>query len=344
MRRLKILVWHVHGGYLSALMRVDHDWYLPVKPDRSAGYVGRGHTFDLPDYVREVPAEQVRDLDLDAVIFQSPQNYERDQFEVLSPRQQRLPKIYLEHNTPRPHPVETKHLIDDPDVLLVHVTQYNRLMWDNGRTPSVVIEHSVAIDPTIAYSGTLARGISVVNGMPRRGRLAGHDLFLQARRSIPLDIAGMETEQMGGLGDIAYRDLHRRVATYRFLFSPMRYSSLPLAVVEALTIGMPIVALATTELPSVIVDGESGFISCDPEVLLRRMKALVEDRELALRMGRKARALAQERFSLERFVRDWNAALALVTGAPSGSVVSASTGGPAPAVTAKTGAATKGSR
>ena len=75
----------------------------------------------------------------------------------------------------------------------------------------------------------------------------------------------MRTEEFGGLGDIPYRDLHRLTARYRFLFSPMRYTSLPLAVIEAMTIGMPVVALATTALPDVIQDGVNGFVSQDPE-------------------------------------------------------------------------------
>jgi len=163
MRRLKILIWHIHGSYLNTLARVDHDWYLPVKPGRPEGYGGRGSTFDLPDYVREVPAGCVRDLDLDLVIYQTPKNYFEDQFEILGAKQRLLPKIYLEHNTPKPNAVETRHLIDDPNVLLVHVTHYNQLMWDNGRTPTVVVEHSVAIDPAIRYRGYLERVITVVN-------------------------------------------------------------------------------------------------------------------------------------------------------------------------------------
>jgi hypothetical protein len=198
MRRLNILIWHIHGSYLNTLARLDHNWYLPIKPGRPEGYGGRGPTFDLPDYVREVPAEQVRNLDLDLIIYQTPKNYFEDQFELLSSEQRRLPKIYLEHNTPKPNAVDTRHPIDDPDVLLVHVTHYNRLMWDNGRTPTIVIEHSVAIDPTIRYSGHLERGITVVNGMQKRPRVAGYDLFLHARQKVPLDAVGMETEAFGG--------------------------------------------------------------------------------------------------------------------------------------------------
>ena len=314
MRRLKILIWHIHGSYLNSLARIEHDWYLPVRPGRPEGYGGRGPTFDLPDYVREVPSERVRDLPLDLIIYQTPKNYYEDQFEILSEEQRRLPRIYLEHNTPKPHASDTRHPVDDPGVLLIHVTHYNRLMWDNGRTPTKVIEHSVAIDPSIRYSGQLARGITVVNGMQKRPRIAGYDLFLDARMGIPLDAVGMETEAFGGLGDIPYRHLHRRVADYRFLFSPMRYTSLPLAVIEAMTIGMPVVALATTALPTVIEHGVSGYVSCDMDELTHHMRALLSDRALAERLGANARRVALDRFNLTRFIREWNAAFAEVIG------------------------------
>jgi glycosyltransferase involved in cell wall biosynthesis len=311
-RRLNILIWHIHGSYLNTLARLEHNWYLPVKPGKPEGYGGRGPTFQLPDYMVEVPAEQVKDLKLDLIIFQSPKNYFEDQYEILSPEQRALPKIYLEHNTPQPHPVNTKHPVDDQNVLLVHVTQFNRLMWDNGQTTTVVIEHSVALEPGPGYSGTREQGITVINSMQKRPRIAGYDLFLKAREAVPLQAVGMMTEELGGLGDVPYRDLHRTVAEYRFLFSPIRYTSLPLAVIEGMTLGMPVVALATTELPTVITNGETGFISCNPDELVERMKLLLADPAEAQRIGSNARKLAQERFGLERFIHDWNAAFRLV--------------------------------
>ena len=317
MRRLNILIWHIHGSYLNALARIEHNWFLPTKPGKPEGYGGRGPTFDLPDYVREVPAEEVRGLQLDLIIYQTPKNYFEDQYEILSPQQRRLPKIYLEHNTPKPNAVDTRHPVaeaHDADLLLVHVTHYNRLMWDNGDTPTAVIEHSVAIDPEARYTGRLERGITVINGMQKRPRIAGYDLFLQARQAVPLEAVGMQTEEFGGLGDVPYRDLHRLVAEYRFLFSPIRYTSLPLAVIEGMTLGMPVVALATTELPTVIENGVTGYISCNLDELIVAMRELLADPQKARRIGTRARAVARERFSLQRFARDWNAAFSLVTG------------------------------
>ncbi len=312
MRRLKILVWHVHGGYLSALTRTEHDWYVPIKRGCPPGYVGRGLTFDLPGEVREVPAEQVRDLrHLDLILCQSPKNYFEDQPHILSAAQRALPTIYLEHNAPRQHPTDTRHPIDDPNVLLVHVTRFNRLMWDSGATPTVVIEHSVAVDPDAVYRGRIAQGITLVNHIQRRARLAGFDLFQRARQALPIEAVGMGTSELGGLGDIPYRDLHRLMAEYRFLFSPMRYSSMPLSVVEAMTLGMPVVALATTDMPSLIQNGVNGYLSCDIEELIERMRTLLTDPALAQRLGHNARAVAQERFGLERFIREWNDAFEL---------------------------------
>ena len=288
MRPLNILIWHIHGAYLTAITQTIHNWYVPTKPHGPEGYVGRGKDSTMPPYVREIPAEEVRNLDLNVVICQTPRNYELDRFEILSTDQQRLPTIYLEHN---------------------------RLMWDNGHIPTRVIEHSVAIDPTLRYDGQRREGIVVVNELQRRGRMAGFDLFEQMRQRVPLTVAGMKSAEIGGIGEIHYSQLHHRVAEYRFLFSPMRYSSLPLAVIEAMTIGMPIVALATTELPTVIQNGIHGFVSADPDELIERMQFLLDNPVEAKRMGDNARHLALSRFSLSRFVQDWNAVLLEVTSA-----------------------------
>ncbi|MCC7022358.1 MAG: glycosyltransferase family 4 protein [Thermomicrobiales bacterium] len=309
MSRLRILIWHIHGSYLNALARVDHDWYLPIKPGRPEGYGGRGRTFDLPENLIEIPAEEVRERDFDVVVLQTPKNLHEDLPELLGPEGRDLPLLYLEHNVPRPDAVNTRHPFADRPGLLVHVTHYNRLMWDNGETPTRVIEHSVAIDPSITWDGSLPRAITVTNGMQGRPRITGHDLFLQARERVPLDVVGMQTEAFGGLGDVPYRDLHRLTARYRCLFSPMRYTSMPLAVVEAMTIGMPVVALATTALPDVIEDGVNGFCAQDPETLIDRLEALIADPGLAQAIGARGRETARERFGIDRFRADWDAAL-----------------------------------
>lgn len=325
MRPLRILSWHVHGSYLFSLVQAPHEFYLPVKPGRPEGYGGRWGSFPWPANVHEVPAEEVRGLALDCVLFQSRKNYLHDQCEVLSPAQQRLPQIYLEHDPPREHPTETRHLVNDPNTLLVHVTHFNALMWDSGRTPTRVVEHGVMAPEGVRYSGELERGLVVVNGLARRGRRLGADIFERVRAEVPLDLVGTSSAELGGLGEIPHHELPAFEARYRFFFNPIRYTSLPLALCEAMMVGMPIVALATTEVAAVVQNGVTGFVSTNVSQLVERMRELLADRAQARQMGEEARRYARERFGIERFVREWNEIFALVTGTvPAPAAVSAS--------------------
>jgi len=314
-RRLRILTWHVHGSYLWYLSHVPHEIFLPVRPGRPEGYGGRppDSTFPWPDNVHEVPADEVAALDLDCVLSQSRRNWFEDRADVLSPAQQALPRIHLEHDPPRKSPTDTRHFVDDPDALLVHVTAFNRLMWDNGGTPTTVIEHGVAVPDGVRCTGELPRGLVVVNNLARRGRRLGADVFAEVRRTVPLDLVGMGWEDCDGLGEVPPRELAAFAAPYRFFFNPIRYTSLGLAVCEAMMIGMPVVGLATTEMTTVVQNGVSGWLDTDPARLVDGMRTLLDRPELARRMGAAARETALRRFAIDRFVTDWDAAFASVT-------------------------------
>jgi hypothetical protein len=307
------LTWHVHGNYLLYLSRARVEFYLPVAPGQP-GYGGRGTTFPFPASVRDVPADAVRDLDLDCVLFQSRQNYLVDRHEILSAEQQSLPRIYLEHDPPQEHPTNTRHPVDDPGTLLVHVTPFNELMWDSGSTPTLVIEHGVCVADDARYTGELEKGIVVVNHLRKRGRRLGLDVFEHARCVVPLDLVGMDAESLGGLGEVQPGDLARFEARYRFFFHPIRYTSLGLALIEAMIVGMPVVGLATTELTTVIENGRTGFISTDVKQLIEAMRMLLADPGKARRIGEQARCAALDRFSIERFAREWEDAFSTVVG------------------------------
>jgi hypothetical protein len=312
-RPLRVLTWHVHGNYLLYLSRASVEFYLPVRPP-APGHGGRGTTFPFPESVRDVPAEAVRDLEFDCILFQSRRNYLEDQYELLSDDQLALPRIYLEHDPPQEHPTDTRHPVDDPDAIVVHVTPFNDLMWDTGSTPTRVIEHGVFLMEDVRYSGELPLGIAVVNNLRRRGRRLGADVFERVRGSVPLDLVGMDAESLGGLGEVAPLELARFEARYRFFFNPIRYTSLGLAVIEAMMIGLPVVGLATTEMATVIENGVSGFVDTDVTRLIDPMRDLVSDPERARRLGERARRTALERFSIDRFAREWEDVFATVCG------------------------------
>lgn len=308
---MNVLIWQIHGSYLNTLVRSfaggPHRFYLPTKPDKPEGYGGRGPTFPWSDETVNVPAEEVRDLDL--IIYQSEKNFREDSQEILTEEQRGAPAIFLEHNTPQGRINDMVHPVNDPGVLLVHVTHFNDLFWDSGKTPTRVIDHAVV--PTGGgCTGGLEKGVSLVNDLPRRRRVVGGDVFLKAREEVPLDLFGFNSLEVGGFGDLPQAEVHERMKPYRFYFNPIRYTSLPLSVLEAMEIGLPVVALATTELVSVIKDGENGVIGTDVGYLIERMRGLLDDPEEARRLGEAGRRTIRERFGLERFATDWEAAFA----------------------------------
>jgi glycosyltransferase involved in cell wall biosynthesis len=176
-----------------------------------------------------------------------------------------------------------------------------------------VIEHGVAVPAGVHYRGELERGLVITNHLARRGRRMGADLFSAMRTELPLDLLGMGAPELGGLGEIDHPALPGFAIRYRFLFSPVRYSSLSLSTLEMMMTGMPVVALATTEMATVIEHGVSGFAATDTRQLAPCMLALLNDAGLARRLGEGARRTAMERFSVDRFSADWDAALRYVT-------------------------------
>lgn len=312
-RPLRVLTWHVHGNYLYYLTQAPHEFYVIAKPGYPPGYAGRAGVLPWCANVHEVDASEVAKHDFDVIVYQHKQHWEHDRFELLGESQRQLPRIYIEHDPPQEVPFEQRHWVDDREALLVHVTPFNDLMWDSGATPTRVIEHGVLVPDSARYSGEIARGIVVVNHLRGRGRRLGADVFEAVRREVPLDLVGMDAESLGGIGEISNVDLAQFVSQYRFFFNPIRWTSLGLAIVEAMTVGLPIVGLATAELASVIRDGESGFIDTRVDRLIDRMQALNADAALARHLGEGARRVALERFSIDRFSRDWDLALREVT-------------------------------
>jgi hypothetical protein len=316
---IDVLTWPVHGAYMRALAQVPVRWHLPVGSGR-LGYGGAGTGW--AGSIVEVPVEELGERRFDVVVYQHREHYDVDRWTVLDDAQRAAPVVYLEHDPPRMSPTDTVHPATEPGVTVVHVTAFNALMWDT-RVPSVVIDHGVEVP---LEPGELARdsGVVVINDLAARGRRLGWDVYLEARRDLPLELIGMGAAEVGGWGEVDPLTVAAFVAEHRFLFSPIRYTSLGLGILEAMAAGVPVIGLATTELPTVVRNGMEGFIDNDVRRLVAAGRRLVADRELAREMGARARARVAERFGVDRFVREWTELLTTV--AAGGGIVAGAVG------------------
>ncbi|MDT3398147.1 glycosyltransferase [Streptomyces sp. B1866] len=323
---MNVLIWHVHGSWTTAFVQGPHTYLVPVLPDRGPDGLGRARTYPWPDSVAEVPPERLRDAPVDLVVLQRPHEARLAERWLGGRRPGRdVPAVYVEHNAPDGHVPRTRHPCADQDdlagVVLVHVTHFNRLFWDAGRAPATVIEHGV-VDPGHRWTGELDRAAVVVNEPLRRGRTTGTDLLPALSEAVPLDVFGMRTAGLAArLGvpgdrirgqDLPQDRLHAAMARRRLYLHPVRWTSLGLSLLEAMHLGMPVVALATTEAVEAVPPG-AGVLSTRPEALAHAARSFRHDRAAAAAAGARARRAALDRYGLKRFLDDWERLMVEVT-------------------------------
>jgi hypothetical protein len=306
-----LLAWHVHGSWLQSLVAGAHRYLVPVNDAKDAagrGLLGR----DWPR-AQETPLERLRDTDIDLVVLQRPEEIEWTERWTGRRPGVDVPAVFVEHNAPRPFAVDSVHpLAGRDDIPVVHVTDFNRLMWDTGVAPTRVINHGIA-DPGRQFTGEVAAAATMINEPLRRWRTVGADLLPQLAARTPIDVWGIGTPELGergwagirAQGDVTGPGLHRDVARRRVYLHTPRWTSLGLSLLEAMFLGMPVVAVAATMAP-LVVPAEAGVVSADVKTLASALEVFVTDLPAAAAAGKAARDFAMAHFSLDRFLGDWD--------------------------------------
>ncbi|MGI5522113.1 glycosyltransferase [Micromonospora sp. CA-259024] len=313
---MNILLWHVHGSWTTSFVHGSHRYLIPTTPDRGPYGLGRARTYPWPDNAIEVSPEDLPDTDVDLVILQRPEEIDLAE-KWLSRRPGRdIPAIYVEHNTPKGDVPHTRHpMADRDDLLIAHVTGFNQIFWDTGTTRTTVVDHGI-VAPTATYTGELDRLAVVINEPVRRGRVTGTDLLPHFAEIAPLDVYGMgvtgladhlglPTDRLTTHDDVPQDRMHAELARRRAYLHLCRWTSLGLSLIEAMAIGMPVVALATTEAVTA-VPPEAGALATRTDTLLDAARRFIAEPATARQAGVAARTAARDKYGLDRFLADWD--------------------------------------
>jgi glycosyltransferase involved in cell wall biosynthesis len=122
----------------------------------------------------------------------------------------------------------------------------------------------------------------------------GEELERQARE------AGVDARFNGFV-----RDIRTRLAELDVLVQPSRADNLPLAILEAMACGRPVLGTRVGGIPELVLDGETGLLvdAEDPVAMARALESLAESPELRRELGQRSRERAAEHFSADGIAR-----------------------------------------
>lgn len=109
---------------------------------------------------------------------------------------------------------------------------------------------------------------------------------------------------MRALGRVAPAQMPAVYQESDVLLMPTAREGFGLAVAEAMSSGLPVVASDTSTMPELIVDGQGGYLCSldEPEQFAARINGLARSAATARRMGEFNRKRAEERFTLKRMI------------------------------------------
>lgn len=199
-----------------------------------------------------------------------------------------------------------RHYLEAVGGIAVAVSEMKRESW---RLDAKVIRAGIEPNEYGGYRGEVASGLRVANHISQKSRVLRFELHEQIfGEALPCRLVGVNPDRPGIAPAPSWDALRTLYRSHRFFVhtaEPGLEDGYNLASLEAMATGMPGICNAHPSCP--VEDGVSGFVSDDPEVLRRGVRQLLDDPQLARRMGAAARRSVRERFPMTDFVAGWRA-------------------------------------
>ena len=196
------------------------------------------------------------------------------------------------------------------------ISDFNRAQWGYTEDNSFVIPHGVDTEfwnpETPSKSETKNKidyppfCLNVVNHFPDRNWCCGFDLWREVTKNLPTLVKGKSSNHAFSRPAEDKDELRYYYQQARLFLNTSLHSPIPTVILEAMACGCPIVSTETCMIPEVIEHGVNGFMSNDPEELRAYCIKLLEDKDLAVKMGNAARTTIEEKYNLGNFVSNWN--------------------------------------
>jgi glycosyltransferase involved in cell wall biosynthesis len=318
-RPLNILTVICHERYESGLCQTGHNFYalyqqgLKTWTTDFAEIPSNYHILRESSGVQDALSSIPDYVNIDLVLS----HHRFGSYQLLAPIAEflRVPLISLEHTLPLRFDINDRtmgwdnhsfnHLRSMKGNENVFISDFSRDGWLFDRDESHVIEHGV--DTELFKTTDVIREdkcLSVVNDWINRDVFCGYKIWKEVIKGFPYKVLGTTP----GLSQPAQgiQDLANHYAKHSIFVNTSQISPIPSSLLEAASSGAAIVSASTCMIPEVFTNGVDAFLSNNVETLRKHIRTLLNEPEMAREMGLKARQTILDRFSMERFINDWN--------------------------------------
>ena len=302
--KLNILTFPTHERYQSAMANCNANFYLyrgPGIKDWNSTYA------PLPaNYTLLTPQDEpALDVDIDIVLSQN--KFGQFPMAHFFANKYHCPLVSLEHTLPYKDwaPQQIQELNNMKGDANVFISEYSAQAWGYQLLESVIIHHGV--DTEVFKPSTTKREphlLSVVNDWINRDWCCGYKIWEQVSRERKVVVFGDTPGLSRPAKDVA--ELAGAYQSAQVFLNTSLISPVPTALLEAMSCGCAVVSTATCMIPEIIINGVNGFISNDPAELQSYCDILLKNPKLAEKLGKAARKTIEQKFSMDKFVQQWN--------------------------------------
>ena len=222
------------------------------------------------------------------------------------------PRIIVIHSTIEGRKLEEKSDIEPADMRkMLH--KYLKLVGGYPVAVSVlkgkswgftedIIPFCADTDDYLPYSGQEVCGLRISNFISSRKEILLWDFHKNVFEGLAVKLVGHNPDMEGVAAAENWGHLKKLMQSHRFYIhtaDPKLEDGYNMATIEAMAAGMPV--LGNKHPGSPIEHGVSGFLSDAPKELRKYAKLLLEDVDLAVKMGRQAQKVIIKHFSTGKF-------------------------------------------
>lgn len=220
-----------------------------------------------------------------------------------------IPLVTLEHCLPQTElsPMQLLEIRDKFNGQYnVFISEYSRDKWMCNLPNTTVIRHMIEDDvfkpnPNIERQNYI---LSVVNLWKDRDYFCNYYGWERTTQGLPVRVVG---DNPGlSLPANTLDDLITEYQTAKIFYNTSTISPIPSSLIEAAACGCAIVSTNTCLIPETFEHGKNAFLSNDENELRGYLELLLNDDELAYKMGQAARENVQEVFNKDRYKQQWN--------------------------------------